>query len=468
MKVLVFLALVAFSQAAHLFYYAGTTNSTTGGTSPQANYAVIDTNGACTASATPSGYQMFTINSTANPGPTFYWVTALFEKTTVATAQVQVYNGKFAAATPCANITAVKQASSRAPHVSVLVYLPPGFHDVVVTTTDATDAGVFAVHADRAAWTAGTNSDSSPYMLQQYTGYSDCDSYSTASPYVYYSWAAAATSVIDIIVFSYNSTVINNNFVASLYNTSTGFFGTGNATNPVEGCTANWVDNAGEETSYTKISQDYFAAAIFVGVQQTVGVNYTIVGSGYNTGDNYIYGVFIRPSVQGFFGTTQNYYRPDFGSLQDGDICENGTSAYYWRPVVFNAQYNTYVVDNGNSVSGVDTAACLYYGNNEGSVDMTVAPVPCSANWLQCIDTGDVGPLHQLGTTPGRNYTVVQTTYSSGSGSGAEYMLYVYTGVQLGPLPITTTGVETTLAASSSSATMIVASLALIFAAFFF
>jgi hypothetical protein len=309
-------------------------------------------------------------------------------------------------------------------------------------------------------------------MLQQYTSTSTCQSYSGGSPYVYYQWTATTNAKVDIVAFSYNNTVQNNNFVASLYNTSTlPFLGQGNITNPVDGCAAGgWVDSQSEETSYTKISQNFFAGAIFVGVQQTIGTNYTIILSGYNTDENYIYGVYIRnPSVQGFLGGVQNYYRPDFGSAQDGDVCNNGTSQYYWRPVVFTAQYTTYVVDNGNSDTGLDTAACLYYGNNEGSADMSVPPVPCSTNWLQCIDTGDIGPLHQLGTTPGRNYTIVQTTYSSGAGSGnPEYMLFVYTGVQLGPLPVTTTGVETTMALSSSSGTMIVASLALIFAAFFF
>jgi len=471
MKVIVFLALVAFSQAAHLFYYAGTTNSTTGGTSPSANFATVDANGVCTPSATASGYQYFTINSTINPGPTFYWVTAMFEKTTFATAQVQVYNGKFSPTAPCANFTALRSATSRAPHVSILVYLPPGFHDVVVTTTDPTDAGVFAVHADRAMWTMGTT-NASPYMLQQYTSTSTCQSYSSGSPYTYYQWAATTNSKVDIIAFSYNNTMTSNNFVASLYNsTALAFLGLGNLTNPVDGCaTAAWMDSASDESSYTKVSQNYFAASIFVGVQQTAGTNYTIVLSGYNTDENYIYGVYVRPSVQGFLGGQQTYYRPSFGSLQDGDICANGTSTYYWTPVVFTAQYTTYVVDNGNSASGLDTAACLYYGNNVGSADMTVPPVPCNANWLQCIDTGDIGPLHQLGTTPGRNYTIVQTTYSSSAGSGnPEYMLYIYTGVQLGPLPpAATTGVETGLMGSSSSASMIVASIALIFAALLF
>jgi hypothetical protein len=468
MKAIVFLALIALSQAAYQqFYYAGTTNDTTGGTSPQANYAIIDINGACTASATPSGYQMFTINATTNAGPTFYWVTAMFQNPTVRYAQVQVYNGRYTPATPCGNITAVKSSSSGAPHVSVLVYLAPGLHDVVVTTTSELYAGVFAVHADRAQWTAATT-NASPYMLQQFTSTSSCGSYSTGSPYVYYQWTAAATEVIDVIAFSYNNTMISNTFVASLYNSSQlAFLGTGNITNPADGCVnAYWIDAVGEESSYTKISQNYFAAAIFVGVQQVQGQNYTIILSGYNTDENYIYGVLTRPSLQGFLGTQQNYNRPTFGSVSNGDTCDNSSSTYYWYPVVFTAAFSTYVVDNG--YGAFDTAACLYSGNNLGSADMTVPPLSCSVNWLQCIDTGDVGPLHQLGTAPGANYTIVQTTYSSGGGGpGAEYTLWIYTGTQLGPLPVTTTAVATT-AAMSSSASMVVASLALIFAAFFF
>jgi hypothetical protein len=356
-----------------------------------------------------------------------------------------------------------------------LVYLTPGLHDVVVTTTDPTDAGVFSVHADRAAWT-GFTTDASPYMRQQYTSSSTCQQYSGGSPYVYYQWTATTTSVIDIAVFSYNNTMINNGWVASLYNSSQlAFLGTGNVTSPADGCaTPYWVDSVGEDSTYTKVSQNYFAAGIFIGAQQVAGQNYTVILSGYNTDENYIYGVMTRPTVRGFLGTNYNFNRPSFGSLQDGDSCDNSSSStYYWTPVVFTAVFSTYVVDNGNSYGGLDTAACLYYGLNVGSPDGTVPPVSCGPNWLQCIDTGDIGPLHQLGTTPGANYTIVQTSYSSGASAGSEYTLFVYTGTQLGPVPVTTTaapvvttGVEG--GSSSNSATMIVASLSLIFAAFFF
>jgi len=275
--------------------------------------------------------------------------------------------------------------------------------------------------------------------------------------------------MIDIVVFSYNNTIQDNDFVATLYNSSNlAGLGTGNTTNPVDLCIdANWIETVYKESTLNKVSQNYFAAGTFTGVSVTAGQNYTIVISSYTSGENYIFGVFTRPSLLGRLGTTLNYYRPDLNT----DTCSNGTSPFYWDAIVFTAQFTTYVMDNGYSPNSFDTAACLYSGNNEGSADQTVAPQGCSANWLQCIDTGDIGPLDQLGTVPGRNYTVVQTSYSAGSGSGAsyDYMLWFYTGVQLGPLPITTTGVETTvMAASSSDATMIVASLALTFAAFFF
>jgi hypothetical protein len=472
MKAIVFLALVAFSQAAHLFYYAGTTNSTDGGTSPTANYAIVDTNGVCTASTTASGYQMFTINSTANPGPTFYWITAIFQAVTVNVAQVQVYNGRYTPATPCGNLTFVAATSSRAPHSSVLVYLTPGFHDVVVTTTNPAAAGVFSVHADRAMWNA-TTSDSSPYMYIQNSG-SSCSSSSSIGSYTSYTWTAATTGMIDIVMFSYNSSITTNRFTASLYNTSSANLaglGTGNASNPVDLC-ATGAENFFQQTVYyetqvNKISQTGYASATFTGVPQVAGQNYTVVFTSYISFENYIYGIWTRPSLLGTLGTTQNYDRPVFGSIADGP-CVNGSSQYYWFPVVFTAQYNTYVVDNGYSpTNNFDTAACLYSGNNVGAPDQSVAPAGCTANWLQCVDTGDIGPLHQLGTTPGRNYTIVQTSFSSSGGSPpANYMLWIYTGVQLGPLPITTTGVETGLL--SSSASMIVASLALTFAAFFF
>jgi len=386
----------------------------------------------------------------------------------LATAQVQVYNGRYTAATPCANITYVADASGRAPHASVLVYLTPGLHDVVVTTTDPTDAGVFAVHADRAIWT-GATSASSPVMYEQYSGSSSCSSSSSGGTYTYYSWTATNTTMLDIVVFSYNSTIQNNDFVATLYNSSNlAGLGTGNTTNPVDLCIdAYWQQTVYAETSINKVNQDFFAAGTFTGVSVTAGQNYTIVISSYTSLENYIYGIWTRPTLLGRLGTTLNYYRPNLNT----DTCVNGSSPFYWDGIVFTAQQTTYVMDNGNSPNSFDTAACLYSGNNEGSRDQTVAPLGCSATWLQCIDTGDIGPLHQLGTVPGRNYTIVQTSYSAGGGSGAsyDYMLWFYTGTQLGPLPVTTTGVETTVMGSSSSdATMIVASLALTFAAFFF
>jgi hypothetical protein len=281
--------------------------------------------------------------------------------------------------------------------------------------------------------------------------------------------------MIDIVMFSYNASITTNRFTASLYNTSANNLaglGTGNASNPVDLCTTG-AENFFQQTVYyestvNKISQNNFASATFTGVSQVAGQNYTVVFTSYISFENYIYGIWTRPSLLGTLGITQNYDRPSFGSIADGP-CVNGSSQYYWFPIVFNAQYTTYVVDNGRSpTNDYDTAACLYSGNNVGSPDQSVAPIGCTANWLQCVDTGDIGPLHQLGTTPGRNYTIVQTSFSSSGGSPpANYMLWIYTGVQLGPLPITTTGVETGLL-SSSSASMIVASLALTFAAFFF
>jgi hypothetical protein len=466
--VIVFLAFIAFSQAANQFYFAGTTNSSAAGTSPQANYASIDANGVCTASATPSGYQMFTINSTSNPGSTFYWVTALFQDPTVDSAQVQVYTGRYNPTNPCDNITFVASASSRAPHSSVLVYLPPGLHDVVVTTTLASAAGVFAVHADRAIWTDVTT-DTSPMMYKQFTG-SSCSTSSTILPYVYYTWTALNTTTIDIVVFSRNTTV-SNYITAGLFNGTVAGLGSGNATSPFDICvnnSANFMLADDEETSINKISQTGYASATFTAVSVTAGTSYTVVLTGYYSTDRQLFGIWTRPTLLGVLNPTQNFNRPSFGSVADGDVCTSDSSTYYWNAIVFTAQFSTYVVDNGYSPNNFDTAACLYTGNNEGSA--TAAPVACDANWLQCIDTGDVGPLAQLGTVPGRNYTIVQTSYSTSSYTvGDDYMLWFYTGTQLGPVPVTTTGVETTMAlSSSSSASAVIASLALTFAAFFF
>lgn len=385
----------------------------------------------------------------------------MWQDPTVDYGQIQVYSAAFDPTNPCTNLKYFDSASSGGPHAAILDYVTIGLYDVVVTTDNAAYAGVFAVHADRSDWIGSTTSDASPYWNYPYPGYDYCSETSYAVPYTYHSFNVAASGWYDILVYGYNSTDTSISLIAALYNeTHPAFVGTGNATNPASPCpVANtFVRSEDEDSYYTKINMNNYATAYFSNYWLALGTNYTLVLSSDYSYENYIFGTWVRKTVSGSL-EYDGFLRPDLSSFP----CSASTSSFKYTPIVFTAAYSTYVVDNG--YSSFDTAACLYTGVNVGTA--VVPPTPCIATWLQCIDTGDVGPLHQLGTTIGANYTIVQTTYSSGGGSiGADYTLYVYTGVQLGPLPITTTGVATSGEGSAASA--IVASIAVIIAAMLF
>jgi len=457
MQVLIALfAIFAFANCAHQFYYAGTTNSSDGGTSPTAPYAIV-TAGVCTA-GTASGYQKFTINATAI---SFYYITAMWQDPTVDHGQIQVYSAAFDPVNPCTNLKFEEAASSGGPHAAILDYVTVGLYDVVITTNDAAYAGVFAVHADRSDWVGGTTSDGSNYWNAPDGGQSYCTTSGYYTPYTSHTFTVVVSGYYDVIVYGFNSTDTTVDIIAALYNeTHPAFIGTGNFTNPANPCPAGntFVWSEDDSSTYTKVNQNNYGTAYFSNVWLTLGVNYTMVMSSSYEYENYFFGTWVRPTVTGRL-QYDGFLRPDLSSFP----CSPSTSSYKYTPVVFTATFSTYVMDNG--YGDFDTAACLYSGMNVGTA--VVPPAPCPVNWLQCIDTGDIGPLHQLGTTIGANYTIVQTTYSSGGGSiGAEYNLYIYTGVQLGPLPVTTTGVATSGEGSSASA--VVASIAVIIAAMLF
>ena len=94
---------------------------------------------------------MFAINATVGG---FYYITALYAPMYFS-GQLQIYTGAFDPANPCTNIRLVETGTTEAPHSAVVQHFTSGVYDVVITSTDSTDAGLFAVHADPTIWNGG-------------------------------------------------------------------------------------------------------------------------------------------------------------------------------------------------------------------------------------------------------------------------------------------------------------------------
>jgi hypothetical protein len=127
MKIVVALCLIFAVQAAHQSnWYSGSVNST--GT-PQATPVDI-TAATCATLATPTGYRNFTVNVTVAG---FYYFSALFEKTFISSAQLQVYTTTFTPATPCVGLLYAKGSSGSVPPIQFVLYLTPGLYPTVGT-----------------------------------------------------------------------------------------------------------------------------------------------------------------------------------------------------------------------------------------------------------------------------------------------------------------------------------------------
>jgi hypothetical protein len=461
MKVALFLlATIAYSQAAHFYWYSGSTstNATIGGTpSPTATYVASFTGGVCTPGAAASGYQKFTINATVN---SFWYITGLFDRDIDGTAQIQVYKGTFSATAPCGNLTALIESSSGgAPHASDLLWLTPGLYDVVVTTSSG--EGLFAVHADSSKNQKQLTATDPWRQIPSYSS-SSCVNSGSDAPYYYYVFSPATTGLYDVFFYGYNSTTTFTNYiVGTLYNGTVSNLGAGNSSNPADLCTGSaFVDVDDDDSSLSGVSTSRQAAGVFPKQMLTAGVNYTIVVSSYYDATYGAFGVWWRPTVYGNVGDQATYTPPQFSGGVIDQPCTASTTAKYWDSVIFKATQSTYVIDNGSvggSFSGFDTDACVYSGNNAGT-KYTVGPVSCT-NVIQCGDTGDVAPLGITGLIPNSNYTVVTTSHFTTTAL-RDYVLFIYSGVQLGPAPVVTTSSSSGMA--SSDAFTVAASAALI------
>jgi len=464
--VLVLLALVAFSQASHYYWFAGSTSTNvtglTGTASPTAPY--VSTIGPCAVGATATGYQKFTMNVTV---PSFWYITALVDRTSLSYAQIQIYNGAYSSADPCANIIRLlSSASGEAPHFADLLWLTPGLYDVVITADDPTGNGYFAVHADSSKGQKDVQT-SDNWMGIPYQSTTTCTT-SGSAPYTYFVFTPPTNGSYDIFFWSFNATVSVNNLVGSLYNGAVTFLGTGTSGTPADPCTGQpFVASTYGSSTYTDISKSYYDAGVLMNQTLIGGRNYTLVVTSYYSGESNAYGVWWRPSILFSLGNNANYYPPQLSSAYPSGIdepCNPETSAYLWNSHVLTAQFSTVLIDVGASPDGLDGRTCVYQGNNAGT-PFTVAPANCT-NVLQCGDTDNSRPLGVSGLA-GQTFTVVQMPYYSGiSYSGEGYTLWVFSGTQLGPSPAplsSTGGLSSTSDASAVGAFLLLVVIALLF-----
>jgi hypothetical protein len=484
MKIVAALCLIfAVAQAAHqTYWYAGSVNTT--GT-PTAYAVDLSVTPGCGRLATLTGYRNFTLNVTTNG---FFYFTALFEKVFKSSAQIQLYSTSYNPADSCANLVFAAAGQGNVPHVEFLQYLTVGVYQVVITGSSATNLGLFAIHVDVATLNGATNELTGHWWTtpssQSSGSRTTCSDGSYTTPYTYFSFYQNGTTVTDILVFSYNSTVTSSYSIsAALYNTATlNFTNSGNQTDPVSGCTTPYFVY-GFGSSFSDLSFNLqntggkYAAAAALGLTLMNGTTYSIVVGTY---DYYTYtanfGVFMRATYLGRLSNQTLVDIPYIGAYATTTDCTPSTTDSYVGINPFTAQYNAYILDNPQS-GFFDAAGCLYFGLNLGNA--TSGPINCPGNtslisFVQCGDTGDGGPVSNF-LIPGYNYTWLQFTFQSSGTAGNRYLLYNYSGKLLGTAPITTTAPLTTAAVttapaemSSSSASTVVVMLALTIAAMFF
>jgi hypothetical protein len=409
--------------------------------------------GTCTPGAVATGYQKFTINATV---PSFWYITGLVERSNLYYAQIQLYTGAYTSTAPCTNLLAlIDSSASDAPHMADLFWLTPGTYDVVITSSDPTRNGMFAVHADSTKFQKNVQ-DSDPWVYIPYTSTTTCTSYTSYyAPYAAYTFSVATAGNYDILFWAYNATDISPGVIATLYNGTVSYLGTGTQAVPANPCTGQpYVMSDSGDSTYTEIYKSYYDSGALMNVPLNANYNYTVMITSYNGNEYNAYGVWYRPSLVGTLGTVANYNSPSLSSGQPRGIsepCDADTSGHVWNTHVMTSTYSTVVVDTGYSPDSLDESTCIYSGNNTG-VKYTTSPINCSVTLLQCGDSGSSAPLAVSGLTNSL-FTVIEFPYYSGvSYAGYRYTLWVYSGTQLGPSANPISGTSTGDNGSSSSA----------------
>jgi hypothetical protein len=432
--VIVLAALFAVAFAAHgtSTNYAGDVNYGTVWNPPTL------TSTTCTvgSAANPDRFVKFNLTFPAN---FVIDVQAMFEKGFNSRGIVLIYPGlpdvTVANFNTCSSLVFGRASSSSVPPVREFVYLTNGTYTFIVSG-DGTNltSKRFAIQVTRALWTADTTASPNAWETPYNTN-SDCTS--TSSGYVAryrtYTYTPATTG-------SYNFEVqfiANGNEQADFYGVMAIYNGnypnvTGsNETNPCDG-----------NLYYAGVGSSTDGYVGIYGANLTANVNYTIVVSGWQGDDFGPFGFFVRnPIVGDTSNAPQTYNKPTIPALGVTTNCSQTGSLYKWNIYTFTAYFPLYIVDIS---ANYDSAAVLYQG-----LGNTTVPPTCE-NFLIDGDTGDGGPLVAY-TTPGQNYTVVITGYSSGSG---RYQVLSIGGTGLALPPASTTGDMTTGEESSFAAVL--------------
>jgi len=283
-------------------------------------------------------------------------------------------------------------------------------------------------------WVVPDNSGGSSSSL-----FTNCANGTTISPYISYNWTQATTGLYDINIFLGNTTVTTPQFIAALYNTTQSWVGTGTEANPANPCAAaaGFYWGITSDDSISLVTTGFGTAGVFPLVMLTAGTVYTVVVGGSDDTEVGPFGGRISPTVYFQVGPTANYAAVSPETLPADCVSQStGATLKVWKAFVFTAQWPTYVVDTGPTGIGFDTISELYIGNNAG-VAYTTPPAPCTG-YLQCVDTGDIGPLSAAGLVVGANYTIVVTTYSSSAPSVPWFTLWAFTGNTTGSIPSNT------------------------------
>lgn len=403
--------------------------------SPTAPFVTFQ-NGICTFSGS-SGYQKFTMNVTE---PSFWYITALFERSSlvfssIQKSQVQIYNGTFNPANPCDGVFPlfVIPYFYIKPHFTDLLWLTPGSYDVVVTKNDkfvddGTSHDYFAIHADSSDFHKEVTSNDH-WISPSFQG-STCQSDSSASsPYSWYTFSPESTGSYDIFYYTYSPSNPSPVVIATLYEGPVTFLGTGTQDEPADPCTQSWLQTQhSDDPWWIYVGKQFYGFGVFTNKTLVSGVNYTIVLSGY-TNESQFHGVWIRPTIINALGTEQNYYPPDLIYGYDKLPCTPKTAPYWWNTHLLIPEYPTMVTDIQEL--DFDARGCLNVGTS--GVKYSVPPNSCEG-LVRCSDLGDVTSLAVSGWQIGEEYTLSVTPYFSAASPG-KYALYVYSGTQLGPLP---------------------------------
>jgi len=242
------------------------------------------------------------------------------------------------------------------------------------------------------------------------------------------------------------------------------FIGTGNLTDGVDpcactNCAANWVATVDEDDGLLNWNDVAGEATIFPTVTLVTGTTYTVLMQTDDIEFTGAWGVTVRPTIYQTIGQATNYVDPIFDDCDEAPIvCTPDTgNLYNWRAFVFTAQYQTYLIQVGETddENELDEGQLnLYFGNNAGSSDQTTPPASCPASgnvFIQCGEE-DGNPVAYSGFVVGTNYTVVVTDIDTEFNTpNATFTFLIYGGIEVGGTGSSTTGKASTTGFSSAT-----------------